>query len=236
MVGICKSGSLLMCLAGLILSSNLTLAAEGLMLPLGSSCLESNNFVTVSLFTGSDEAPLPESMDIYKPLSEFVAIGDKRSARVNVHCKLCIENHSPWLYVFDSLYSLSGWYSLEVDLKLDSGEIAVMKRRRPSYLSDNGSHITLKPGFRWARLVSFDSRLWTVCPQGITNGVVGIRPRFAYGSYMVNGKYFRTPEEIRNRKAKHRTFNRNDPSGDDREGELVGEWIDYKGDIPASPL
>ena len=226
----------LMCLVSLILSSHLTMAEDGLMLPLGSSYQKSNNCATVSLFVGSDEAPLPQFMDIYKPLSEFVAIGDKRSARVNVHCKLCIDNHSPWLYVFDSSYSLSGWYSLEVDLKLDSGEIAIMKRRRPSYLSDDGSHIMLKPGYRWTRLVSFDSRLWTVCPQVITNSIVGIRPRFAYGAYKVGGKYFRTPEEIRDRKTKFRTFNRNDPSDDDREGELVGEWLNYNDPIPAKPL
>ena len=95
-----------------------------------------------------------------------------------------------------------------------------MKHRTPKFLSDDGSSITLDPGKRWECLFSFDKRLWDYPPDVATNRIVKLRPRFAFGAYRVDGQYYRTLDEI-GKPRKVRTW-------DDREGELFGEWTEYR--------
>ena len=99
-------------------------------------------------------------------------------------------------------------------------KIICIKKRKPAFLHEDGSFIVLKPHCQWAYRVSFDRRLWDI-PMEITLWrVVKIRPRFAFGAYYVNGVYYRTMDEIGDIKKHKRKFN-------DRDGELVGDWIDY---------
>ena len=172
------------------------------------------------IMTSSENNPsLPQSKILCQPHVDFIST-NKVSAIVDVDCMICIQNDSELSYVIASPYSLTGYDSLEFDVLLNNGARATMKRRRPRYLSDKGERIVIPPHGKWEYLISLDSRLWEFASGGFTNKISKIRPRFAYGAFMIDNKYYRTLEEAENREKKKRDWN-------DRDGELVGDWINY---------
>lgn len=181
-----------------------------------TSCL--NDYLSVKIIPVKDDDALPGYKTIYQPLAGFVSESNEAVACVKVDCKVCIENCSEWPYVFGLPYSLTGYDCLEIDARLDNGEIVVLKRRQPKYLSDNGRFITVNPQRKWEYPISLDSRLWSFPSKLKTNKVVQLRPRFAFGAFNVDGKFYRTWDEVMTRKRIKRDFM-------DREGELVGEWV-----------
>ena len=195
------------------------IAQDGIMLPMDDDSHGSNKCVHVKLVLAKDDPTLPQWTVVYRPQSDFIATGDVAKASVKVDGKIRIENDTDWPYVFGRQCMRSGYYSLEFDLMMDNGNIIVMRRRRPELLHEDGSVITVKPHRQWESLVSFDRRLWEFSAEISTNKVKKIRPRFAFGAYNVEGTYYRTIDEIKNARKNHRHF-------DDRDGELVGDWID----------
>ncbi len=205
----------------LLLIASMGLARDGILLPMNDCCQISNKCVSVKIILAKDDPSLPQYMSIYGgPQSDFVAVGNATSAKVKVAGKIRIENNTDWPFEFGHQYMRSGYYNLEFDVKLKTGKIICMKKRRPKLLHEDGSSITLKPHWRWEYLVSFDRRLWDCSSEIITNNIIMLRPRFAYGVYNVDGVYYRNIDEIKEggKNAFHFT---------DRNGELVGEWINY---------
>ena len=178
-----------------------------------TSC--SDDCLSVKIIPSRDGASMSGLKTIDQPLTDFVAESNAGVAHVKVDCVICIENYSDWPYVFGHPYSLTGYDCLEIDARLDSGEIVVLKRRKPKYLSDNGEFITVDPQRKWEYPISLDSRLWDFPVKLKTNKVVQLRPRFAFGAFNVDGKFYRTWDEVMTRKRIKRDFM-------DREGELVG--------------
>lgn len=193
---------------------------DGIVLPIDNDCQKSNECASVSIILARGDSSMPQYMTIYKPLSDFVTLDNAVSARVKVGGKICVENNSNWTYEFGRQYMLRGYDSLEIDLMLDNGKIISMRKRRPKVLHEDGSSIKVKPCRKWESLVSFDRRLWDFSSEIGTNKITRLRPRFAFGAYHVEGTYYRTIEEVKTCRKKERRF-------DDRDGELVGDWVDY---------
>ena len=196
-------------------------AFQGIILPIDGPSNVSNKHVSVAVVLAGSDLSLPRYMPVCQSQKEFVVISNVVDTNVRVDGKIRIENNSKWEYGFGLQDCLTGYDCLELDLLLSDGTISVMKRRRPIYLSDNGLSIKLMPGRKWECPISLDKRLWEFYPELTTNKIIKIRPRFAFGAYYVDGKYFRTLEEVQARSRRIRKF-------DDRDGELVGSWIDYK--------
>lgn len=194
-------------------------AMDGRIWPMDRSHVVSNNCASVKIVFACDDVSLPRYTKVCLGESLFVPVDSKTTAIARIDCKICVENYSPWPYEFGPSYS-SGYDNVEVDLLLDNGKVACLKRRKPDGLSDRLESITVKPGKKWECPISLDKRLWSYPPEVSTNKIVKIRPRFAFGAYKVDGKYYRTIDEI-GKPRKERAFY-------DREGELVGEWIDYR--------
>ncbi len=199
-------------------------AMDGRVWPMDRNRDVTNNCALVRIVLACDDVSLPRYMAVGQWKTLFVPADSKASAVARIDCKICVENYSPWPYVLDHSYSAPGYYSAEVDLLLDNGKVACLKRRKPDGLSFGLSSITVKPGKKWECPISLDRRLWSYPPEVSTNKIVKIRPRFAFGVYEVEGKYYRTLDEI-GKPMKQRVF---DGTFDDREGELIGEWIDYR--------
>lgn len=152
------------------------------------------------------------------PFSEFIS-NNSIIARVTVDCKIRITNKSEWPFCFGMPYSWSGYDNLEFDLMLDDDTQVVIKRRSPSYLSDKKESITILPQDSWENVISFDTRLWDIPSSIQTKKILKIRPRFAFGAFKVNQKYYRFYDE--NKKCLSIYFNRTC-----RDGELIGDWVD----------
>ena len=195
------------------------IAQDGIILPMEECSHGSNKCVSVQIVLAKDDPALPRYMSVYKPQCDFVATGNVAKASVEVGGKLLIENDTDWPYVFGRQCMRTGYYNLEIDMMLDNGNIICMKKRRPELLHEDGSFITLKAQRQWVCMFSFDRRLWEFPTEITTNKVTKIRPRFAFGAYYVDGTYYRTIDEIKNARKKDRHI-------DDRDGELVGDWID----------
>jgi len=196
-------------------------AIDGLIMPVDVAPSHSNNCVSVKIVLAKDDGSLPEYKTIGQPLTDFVAQRNAVIAEVKVDCKICIENRSFWPYVFGLPYSTTGYDCLEIDARLDSGEVVVLKRRQPKCLSDKGEFIKVDPQRKWEYPISLDNRLWNFPSRFRTDKVVQLRPRFAFGAFSVEGKFYRTLEEVKAR-------NRTERNLMDRDGELVGDWIDCR--------
>lgn len=217
MIGSFYKVSAVLCLA---LVAERALAMDGRILSVDGDVYGTNNCVSVKIVLAEDDPALPKYLTPYYCQHELLSISNHVAPTLKVGGKICVENRSGRQYVFGHPYSWSGYDALEVDLQLANGNICKLKHRTPKFLSDDGSNVTLSSGKKWECLFSFDKRLWSYPPEVSTNKIVKIRPRFAFGAYKVDGKYYRTIDEI-GKPRKERAF-------DDREGELVGEWIDYR--------
>ena len=195
-------------------------ALNGIILPISVLTSGSNDYASVEMVMAKDDESLPHYMPADQCQKEFLAVSNVVEKDVSVDCKICISNNSKWTYELGLPDGLTGYYSLEFDLEMDNGEICIMKRRRPKYLSDNGLSIKIKPGRKWECPISFDRRLWCFSPEIPTNKIMRIRPRYAFGAYTIDGAYYRTIEEIKVRKRRACEFY-------ERKGELVGKWIDF---------
>lgn len=193
---------------------------DGIMLPMDEHSNSPGKCASIRLVLAKDDLTLPKIMTVYKPQSDFVATDKVECASVQTSGKIIIDNNTDWPYVFGRQCMRTGYDSLEFDMMMDSGNIVCLRKRRPELLHEDGSFITLKAQRQWECMFSLDRRLWDF-PDGIvTSKVVKIRPRFAFGAYNVDGIYYRTIEEVKTCRKKERRF-------DDRDGELVGDWVDY---------
>lgn len=203
------------------------IAQDGVIQPLDESGHGSNKCASVTIVLANDDPTLPQWMTVYSPQSDFIVTGNVATASVKVGGKIRIENNADWPYVFGRQCKRTGYYSLEIDMMMDNGNIICLKKRKPELLGDDGSLITLKAQRQWECLVSFDRRLWDFPAEIAIKKVKKIRPRFAFGAYNVDGTYYRTIDEIKNARKKDRRF-------DDRDGELVGDWIDCNVCVPSN--
>lgn len=194
---------------------------EGLSLPLEEVSPGTNVGVTVRLVTRRDDPSLPQRLERHQIPNGFnLNVSD--AALPCVDCKLVIENRTEWVYEFGRQTLRSGYDSLELDFMTQSGKVLAV-RRRGVFLGDlpeEGNK--LKPQWQWQYPVSFDPLLWDYPVGFTTNVITKVRPRFAYGRYCVAGKKYRTAEELKAGVQKNRKWG-------DRDGELVGEWIEYHG-------
>lgn len=203
------------------------IAQDGIIRPMDESCHASNKCVSVSIVLADDDPTLPQRMTVYSPQSDFIVAGNEATATVKVGGKIRIENNTNWPYVFGRQCMRTGYYSLEIDMMMDNGDIICLKKRTPKLLGEDGSLIMLKAQRQWECLVSFDRRLWDFPVEFAIGKVKKIRPRFAFGAYNVDGIYYRSIDEIKNARKKDRYF-------DDRDGELVGDWINYNVCVPSN--
>ena len=205
------------CLSTCVLNA---IAQDGVILPMDESGCSSNKCASIKIVLAKDDASIPRYMTVYKPISDFVASRKASNARVRVDGKICIYNNASWPYIFGGQYMRTGYYCLEIDMMQVNGNIFCIKKRKPDMLHENGTLIVLKPQRRWETLISFDRRLWDF-PSGKAIGkIVKIRPRFAFGVYDVDGIYYRSLGEMNNGEKRNQYC-------DDRDGELIGDWIDF---------
>ena len=204
----------------LSVATSIAIGQDGIMLPMDEHGPSSNKCASIRLVLAKDEPALPEMMTVCKPQSDFAATDKVACASVQVSGKIIIRNNSDWTYVFGRQCMRTGYDCLEIDMMMDDGNIVCLRKRRAELLHEDGSSITLNARRQWESLFSLDRRLWDF-PAGIaTNKVVKIRPRFAFGAYNVDGTCYRTIDEVKKRRKMERRF-------DDRDGELVGDWVDY---------
>lgn len=217
------SAKITMCIATVCISLIVLMGVgqDGVVLPIDNACQQSNECVSVRVILARDDSSLPQYMTIYRPLSDFITFSNAVSTCVKVAGKICVENNSNWTYEFGRQYMLTGYDCLEFDMMLDNGKIISMRKRKPQVLHEDGSSIKVKPCRKWESLVSFDRRLWDFSSDIGTNKITRLRPRFAFGAYNVDGTYYRTIEEVKTCRKKERRF-------DDRDGELVGDWVEYR--------
>jgi len=190
---------------------------EGLFLPLEGCSDVTNAVATVHMeYVNVDNGNL-RAMAPYHFLHPLLMDGTNICKSINVDYELVIENRSRHLYSVGVQWLASGYDSLELDFLTLNGNIVVINKKLPPYISDRPVTNIIRPNVQWRSPVSLDVRLWDI-PRGFaTNTITFFRPRFAFGSYVVEGMYYRTLRELPSTSKKVRDFN-------DREGELIGPW------------
>lgn len=193
-------------------------------LPETQGIAQTNKLVTIKIIPASMDASIPPHIELLQPYVSLLQETGSTNNYVCVDLKIIIDNGSAWPYVFGTPYSLTGYDCLEFDMLLDDERVIHIKRRRPRHLFSKGDsdNIIVMPNCKWEQMISFDRRLWDFPNDLKLSSICKLRPRFAFGSYNVDGKYYRTLSELKSGQNKQRSF-------DDRSGELCGEWIDYWG-------
>lgn len=141
-------------------------------------------------------------------------LGESSEARVQV----VIENQSEFDFEFGLPYTYSGYYNLEFDIRLRSGETMVVKKKRVGYIRDLPYGVVVLPQRRWRKIYRISKCDWEWPGVVSITNAVAIRPRFAFGCYKIDGVYSRKlpagNEDLQNVA---------DTGG--RQGELEGDWI-----------
>lgn len=194
---------------------------DGLALPLDRDASCTNADVIVYMISAKQDPSTPNEKFAYPCQKEFLDDYIKSYYKLRTDFVLVIDNYSPYPYVFSAQYQASGYESLELDFLTSDNRILTAKKRVPKILSDTPSANVLNPNWRWKCLISLDIRLWTK-PEGFSvDMITHFRPRFAYGAFFVDGKYYRTINELEAHRRKERPFK-------SREGELVGKWMPFQ--------
>ncbi|MBQ7188052.1 MAG: hypothetical protein IJR99_01410 [Kiritimatiellae bacterium] len=175
----------------------------GVIFPIINPDLKSDHTVSVCIVPAKEDPSLPESLE-YDVLTA-----------VKVDYKIVLVNNSPWPFVFEPF---ANYFGLELDFMTGSGDILTVKPEMPSSFSIMRMWKSLGPNRQWEYPISLDRRFWTFPEEFDNSQIIKVRPRFAFGAYLVDGKLFRTYDEIQARKIKERSW-------DDREGELVGSGL-----------
>lgn len=194
---------------------------DGLMLPIGKDSNYTNAEVIVYMVNVENDASAPREKFAYPFQKEFLNDYVQNYYKLRTDYILVVENHSPYPYAFSPQYAASGYDCLELDFLTSDKRILTASKRMPHLLSDRREENLLKPNWQWKYLISLDIRLWKK-PDGFSVDLIThFRPRFAYGAFSVDGKYYRTSAELEAHKRKDRPFK-------SREGELVGNWIRFQ--------
>jgi len=194
---------------------------DGLALPLDRDASYTNADVIVYMISAEQDSSAPNEKVAYPCQKEFLDDYMGNNYKLRTDYILVIDNYSPYPYVFSAQYQASGYESLELDFLTSDNRILTAKKRVPKILSDTPNANVLNPNWRWKCLISLDSRLWTK-PEGLSvDMITHFRPRFAYGAFSVDGKYYRTITELEAHRRKERPFK-------SREGELVGKWMPFQ--------
>ncbi len=194
---------------------------DGLMLPIDKDSNNTKADVIVYMVNVESDESAPREKVAYPFQKEFLNDYVQNYYKLRTDYMLVVENHSPYPYAFSPQYAASGYDCLELDFLTSDKRILTASKRIPRLLSDSGDENLLRPNWQWKYLVSLDARLWKM-PKGFSVDIIThFRPRFAYGAFFVDGKYYRTITEIEAHKRKERPFK-------SREGELVGKWIPFQ--------
>ena len=194
---------------------------DGLALPLDCDVSCTNAEVIVYMISAEQDPSAPNEKFAYTCQKEFLDDYMGNYYKLRTDYILVIDNYSPYPYVFSAQYQASGYESLELDFLTSDNRILTAKKRVPKILSDTPRENVLNPNWRWKSLISLDIRLWKKPENFSADKVTHFRPRFAYGAFFVDGKYYRTITEIEAHRRKERPFK-------SREGELVGKWIPFQ--------
>ena len=111
-----------------------------------------------------------------------------------------------------------GYYGLEMDIRVPTGEVYRVRRKEGVWTRNFLSYEYFKGERICRRLISLDRRLWDGMPD--LNGYehVDVRPRFAFFFFVKDGERNKSPRAIHaNMKEPRWTKS--------RDGELVGEWV-----------
>jgi hypothetical protein len=190
---------------------------EGLFMPLADCSNVTNAVATVHMEHMNVVIGSLRPMTPCHFLHPLLREGTNICKSINVDYELVIENRSRYLYLAGVQSLASGYDSLELDFLTLNGNIVVVKKKLPPYISNRPVTNIIQPNVQWRSPVSLDVRLWDI-PRGFaTNTITFFRPRFAFGSYVVEGMYHRTLRELSSTSKKVRDFK-------DREGELIGPW------------
>jgi len=194
---------------------------DGLALPLDCDVSCTNAEMIVYMISAEQDPSVPNGKFEYTCQKEFLDDYMGNYYKLRTDYILVIDNYSPYPYVFSAQYQASGYESLELDFLTSDNRILTAKKRVPKILSDTPRENVLNPNWRWKSLISLDIRLWKKPENFSADKVTHFRPRFAYGAFFVDGKYYRTITEIEAHRRKERPFK-------SREGELVGKWIPFQ--------
>ena len=194
---------------------------DELMLPIDKDSNYTNADVIVYMVNVESDESAPREKLAYPFQKEFLNDYVQNYYKLRTDYILVVENHSQYPYVFSPQYAASGYDCLELDFLTSDKRILTASKRMPYLLSDRGEENLLRPNWQWKYLVSLDIRLWKM-PKGFSvDMITHFRPRFAYGAFFVDGKYYRTITELEAHKRKELPFK-------SREGELVGKWMPFQ--------
>ena len=194
---------------------------DGLMLPIDKNSNYTNADVIVYMVDVENDASAPREKFAYPFQREFLNDYVQNYYKLRADYILVVENHSPYPYAFSPQYATAGYDCLELDFLTSDKRILTARKRMPNLLSDRREENLLRPNWQWKCLISLDIRLWKI-PDGFSVDLIThFRPRFAYGAFFVNGKYYRTSAELEAHKRKDQPFK-------SREGELVGNWMHFQ--------
>lgn len=207
--------------SGLLTCSKMIFAVDGRFLRIDDGVCATNTVALVMAVAALTDESLPGYIPTY-PFQDELFGGSNRNNRVRVDLKLVVQNRSKYEFEFPLLNEAYGYDCLEFDLQTRSGLQCVLKHRPVGCLSARPILNVIKPGYQFETLVSLDPHLWKIegtVPRVET--IDKIRPRFAYGGYKVEGRWYRTVNDANLRKTEQ-------CSSDDRRGELQGNWVKWQ--------
>lgn len=149
---------------------------------------------------------------------EVLLRGNDEGNLLRVDLLFNIRNDSGFKMVIGDEQFTCGYYSLEFDLRLSSGEIFSVKRKEGLWTRNFIKEEEVYGEKMHRRMLSLDARLWDGLPNDLRGDVVYIRPRFAFFSFVKDGCRFKSICDIETG-APQRSWQGS------RKGELLGEWL-----------
>ena len=186
-----------------------------LILPIEGDELVPTGTVGVVLSPVAQCDAVPSSVRSFACQYQLLGLTSPGVCWLKVDFALEVVNRTEVAYAVGKEDFSCGYFSLELDFKMADGKVLTAKRKTPIWGPNYVEEHLIAPGRKLLIPVSLDPRLWTGLPERFCGRVIGIRPRYAYGTFKKDGVGYRTEMEMK-LKQRHKR------SGNDRTGELVG--------------
>ena len=116
-----------------------------------------------------------------------------------------------------------GYYCLEIDVRLANGKIFAARRKEGAWTRNFISEEEIRGEKIHRRLLSMNPRLWTGLPSEVAGDKVYLRPRFAFFSFINEGRHYKSIGDLVIGKESSTWHG-------SRDGELIGDWLPVPAD------
>ena len=116
-----------------------------------------------------------------------------------------------------------GYYCLEIDVRLANGKIFAARRKEGAWTRNFISEEEIRGEKIHRRLLSMNPRLWTGLPSEVAGDKVYLRPRFAFFSFVNEGRHYKSIDDLVIGKESSTWHG-------SRDGELIGDWLPVPAD------